>query len=192
MCMIFAKERAIRYHQCTKAIVSILNTTDAGTLMLTALDSPIARKQETVLFPTLRKLNIAFYAYSPLAGGFLTKTKSDIAAGKGRFDASSALGQEYIGMYGRPAYLDALEKWESISQDEGVGKAELAYRWVAFNSPLRREFGDRILFSGSTYRQVEETLGFVTRGPLSQKAVEGIEELWRGIEHEAPLDNFHK
>jgi len=35
--------------------------------------SAIARKFETTLFPTLRKLNIAFYAYSPLAGGFLTK-----------------------------------------------------------------------------------------------------------------------
>lgn len=36
--------------------------------------NPVARRQETELFPTLRKLNIAFYAYSPLAGGFLTKT----------------------------------------------------------------------------------------------------------------------
>ena len=31
--------------------------------------SPVARKQEQLLFPTLRKYNIAFYAYSPLAGG---------------------------------------------------------------------------------------------------------------------------
>lgn len=28
----------------------------------------VARKQETVLFPTLRKLGMCFYAYSPLAG----------------------------------------------------------------------------------------------------------------------------
>lgn len=48
--------------------------------------SPVARLQETLLFPTLRKLGIAFYAYSPLAGGFLTKTAEDIKQGKGRFN----------------------------------------------------------------------------------------------------------
>jgi aflatoxin B1 aldehyde reductase len=46
----------------------------------------VARKQEEVLFPTLRKLGIAFYAYSPIAGGFLTKTKKDIEDGKGYVD----------------------------------------------------------------------------------------------------------
>ena len=29
--------------------------------------SPVARKQEEILFPTLRKLGMAFYAYSPMA-----------------------------------------------------------------------------------------------------------------------------
>ena len=60
--------------------------------------SPVARKQETILFPTLRKLGISFYAYSPLAGGFLTKTKEDIEAGAGRFN-KEALGGMYAEMY---------------------------------------------------------------------------------------------
>lgn len=155
-------------------------------------DSPIARKQESLLFPTLRKLNIAFYVYSPLAGGFLTKSRSDIAAGKGRFDQSKALGQMYGSMYARPSYLDALEKWEKVAADEGVGRAELAYRWVAFNSPLKREYGDKVLYSGSSYKQVKETLDFFNRGPLSDSAVKAIDEVWKTIEHEAPLDNYHR
>jgi aflatoxin B1 aldehyde reductase len=51
--------------------------------------SPVARRQETELFPTLRKLGIAFYAYSPLAGGFLTKTVEQIKDGAGRFNVRS-------------------------------------------------------------------------------------------------------
>ena len=47
--------------------------------------NPVARHFETDLFPTLRKLGMVFYAYSPLAGGFLTKTVEDFYAGKGRF-----------------------------------------------------------------------------------------------------------
>ena len=38
------------------------------------------------------------YAYSPLAGGFLTKTKEDIEAGAGRFN-KEALGGMYAEMY---------------------------------------------------------------------------------------------
>ncbi|RQM07799.1 hypothetical protein DH86_00000671, partial [Scytalidium sp. 3C] len=36
--------------------------------------SAVARRQEAEIFPILDKYKIAFYAYSPLAGGFLTKT----------------------------------------------------------------------------------------------------------------------
>lgn len=57
--------------------------------------SAVTRKQEEVLFPALRKLGISFYAYSPLAGGFLTKTRQDIIDGKGRFDPSAPIGSLY-------------------------------------------------------------------------------------------------
>lgn len=55
--------------------------------------SPVARKQEDLLFPTLRKLGISFFAYSPIAGGFLTKTAQEIKDGKGRFNTNEAIGQ---------------------------------------------------------------------------------------------------
>ena len=54
--------------------------------------SPVARKQETILFPTLRKLNMSFYAYSPIAGGFLAKSKQYILDKKGRFDPDTPIG----------------------------------------------------------------------------------------------------
>ena len=46
--------------------------------------SVIARRPETTLFPLLRDLKIAFYAYSPLAGGFLTKTREQLTEGVGQ------------------------------------------------------------------------------------------------------------
>ncbi|KAL5332455.1 NADP-dependent oxidoreductase domain-containing protein [Aspergillus crustosus] len=56
--------------------------------------SAIARRAETELFPLLRKHNIEFYAYSPIAGGFLTKRPEDLIAeagpqGQGRWDPTS-------------------------------------------------------------------------------------------------------
>lgn len=57
--------------------------------------SAVARRQEEVLFPTLRKLGMSFYAYSPLAGGFLSKSKEQIQDGAGRFNTEGALSSLY-------------------------------------------------------------------------------------------------
>lgn len=152
--------------------------------------SAVARRQESELFPTLRKLGISFYAYSPMAGGFLTKTKQDVLDGKGRFDVSTPIGKMYSWLYSRPAYLEALAKWEQIAKDEGVSRADLAYRWVKYNSPLKPDHGDAIIVGSSSVKQLKETLDTINKGPLSDKAAKAIDELWEGVKHEAPVDNY--
>jgi len=154
--------------------------------------SAVARKQEELLFPTLRKLNMSFYAYSPIAGGFLTKTKQDVLDGKGRFDSSTPIGQMYASMYSKPAYLEALAQWEQIAKDEGITRADLAYRWVKYNSPLKPEHGDAIIIGASSSKQLKETLDSINKGPLSEKAVKAVDQVWETIKHEAPLDNYHR
>lgn len=154
--------------------------------------SAVARKQETLLFPTLRKLGMSFYAYSPIAGGFLVKTKQQVLDGAGRFDKNTPIGQMYTEMYAKPAYLSALEQWESIAKDEKCSRADLAYRWVKYNSPLDQEHGDAIIIGASKIEQLKETLKSINAGPLSESAVKRIDEVWETIKHEAPLDNYHK
>jgi aflatoxin B1 aldehyde reductase len=152
--------------------------------------NPVARAQETRLLPTLRKLNIAFYAYSPLAGGFLTKTVQQIKEGAGRFNDTDVNGL-YKNLYSKPALLDVLAKWDAAANEEGVPRAELAYRWVASNSFLSAENGDAIVVGASSIAQLEQTLASIRKGKLSDKAVEAIDRIWEEIKHEAPLDNFN-
>ncbi|KAJ4504156.1 hypothetical protein HRR83_008598 [Exophiala dermatitidis] len=153
--------------------------------------NPVARKVETLLFPTLRKLGIAFYAYSPLAGGFLTKTAQQVRDGAGRF-SETALGGMYRQMYARPSLLDSLDKWAKIAEEEGASRAELAYRWVTYNSPLKPEHGDAIIVGASSVEQLDQTLKGIETGPLSAKAAKAIDEIWEQIKHEAPLDNVSR
>lgn len=62
-------------------------------------------------------------------------------------------------MYGsKPAYLEALGEWEAIAKDVGCSRADLAYRWVTYNSPLKPEFGDAIIVGASRLEQFEQTL----------------------------------
>jgi len=160
--------------------------------------NPVARKQEELLFPTLRELGMSFYAYSPLAGGFLTKTKKQLLdtsesgmESRGRFDEKSPLAFMYRTLYYKPAYLDALDEWDAIAAEAGISKAELANRWVRFNSALRPEQGDAIIIGANTTERLEATLVGLEKGPLGEEIARRIDAVWKSVEHEAGLDNVN-
>ena len=155
------------------------------------LYSAVARRTETELFPVLRKHGIAFYAYSPIAGGFLTKTRADFEVeGKGRWDPNTFLGKLHNVLYKKPAMLEALDRWGKIAEEVGVSKAELAYRWVTYNSNLRGELGDSVIFGARNIGQLKETLAGLKNGPLSKEVEGKIDELWKLVEHDSPLNNL--
>lgn len=128
----------------------------------------------------LRKLGISFYAYSPIAGGFLTKTRKQLEEGVGRF-AKDQMYSVYHGLFVRDAYLESLDQWDRIAAEEGLGKPELAYWWLSFHSPLKAELGDGMVIGASSLAQLEETLRALSKGPLSDKAANNIELIWQGI-----------
>ncbi|KAJ4377435.1 hypothetical protein N0V83_000260 [Neocucurbitaria cava] len=150
--------------------------------------NPVARHLETNLFPTLRKLGISFYAYSPLAGGFLTKTAADLDAGAGRFN-EAAIGGLYSKLYDKPALRAALIKWNEVAEKEGVSKAELAYRWVAYHSILEGD-EDGVIFGASSLKQIEQTAKALKKGKLSEGAVKSVQEIWESVKDVAPVDNY--
>lgn len=152
----------------------------------------VARRQETELIPTLRKHNIAFYAYSPIAGGFLTKDVEQlVAGGEGRWDPSTFLGQMYHALYNKPTMLEGLRLWEAISKESGVPKAELAYRWVTYHSALKGDHADGVVFGSSNVDQLKNTLAGVKNGPLAPEVAKRIDEVWKIVEADSPLDNFN-
>lgn len=151
----------------------------------------VSRKIEKDLFPVLRELKIAFYAYSPIAGGFLARTSQEIEEGvKGRFDKSTQIGQMYQKLYNRPSLLKALHEWNTIAEKAGVSKAALAYRWIAYHSALREEYGDAVIIGGRTPGQVSETLEAIAEGPLKDDIAAHIENVWELVKDEAPVDNY--
>lgn len=150
--------------------------------------NPIARHLETQLFPTLRKLGMHFYAYSPLAGGFLTKTATDLDAGAGRFNKES-LGGMYGRLYDNAPMREALAKWNEIAEKEGVSKGELAYRWVGYHSALQGD-EDGVIFGASKVSQAEQTPQWLKKGKLSDEAVKSIDQIWDIVKDVAPIDNF--
>ncbi|KAL4876693.1 NADP-dependent oxidoreductase domain-containing protein [Aspergillus karnatakaensis] len=160
--------------------------------------SAVARHAEGGLFPVLRKYGITFYAYSPIAGGFLAKSVGELVAaaggwrGEGRWDPETFLGKLYHGLYNKGSLIEALKVWEGISNDAGISRAELAYRWVVYNSGLKVEDGDRVVIGARNLEQLQETLAAVRMGPLPKEIVDRIDGIWRIVQEDAPVDNFNK
>ncbi|CAG8888682.1 unnamed protein product [Penicillium egyptiacum] len=154
--------------------------------------SAIARQAEVDLIPTLRKHNMSFYAYSPIAGGFLTKEVEQLqAGGHGRWDPKSLFGGLYNALYNKPAMLEGLRLWGKISDESGIPKAQLAYRWVVYHSALKGELGDSIIFGASNVDQITQTVDGVGCGPLPAEIAAQVEEVWKIVESVAPVDNFN-
>jgi len=151
--------------------------------------SAVARRTENEIFPAVRKHNMAFYVYSPIAGGFLSKSRDDLFASGSRFAEGNLLATIYRPMYTKPSFLRALDEWDRIAKEEGVAMAELAYRWIVYHSKLSPEFGDAVIVGARSQEQLRATVEGVKRGPLSKEAVRRIEEIWEGIREDAPLDN---
>lgn len=150
------------------------------------------RRPDSELFPILRKHNIAFYAYSPIAGGFLTKTPEDITVhGKGRFEKGSFFGNMYNSLYNKPSMLNFLAEFGKLASNEGISQAELAYRWVTYHSQLSAENGDAIIIGSRYGTQLTSTLEGLKKGPLKEESAKKLDELWKGIEEDAILDNFN-
>jgi aflatoxin B1 aldehyde reductase len=150
----------------------------------------ISRRVEDELFPTLRELGIAFNAYSPIAGGFLTKTREQIAKGGTRFDKDQIRGI-YHTMYNRETFLDVLDDWHAIAKREGLSFSDLAYRWICLHSKLDAKYGDGVVFGAKGIQQLEQTLEACTaQAPLSSEAVRDIDDIWQKVKEDAFLDNL--
>ena len=132
-----------------------------------------------------------------MAGGFLAKTPASFGpnAGKadpkleGRWHPDNFLGKMYNNMYARPTLLAALQEWEDISKVSGISKSALAYRWMTFSSALKGRYGDGIILGGNP-EQLKETLEALSEGPLQDDMAERIQQIWKTVKAEAPVDNY--
>jgi aflatoxin B1 aldehyde reductase len=153
----------------------------------------VARRTETELFPILREHGMAFYAYSPIAGGFLTKTRAALSQSseiEGRWSRETAFGQLYHALYNKPRLLEALDMWNDISETTKIPRAELAYRWIVYHSHLDGKYGDAVVIGASRIMQLEQTLAGLRRGPLPEAAWKRIADIWEIVKHESILDSY--
>jgi aflatoxin B1 aldehyde reductase len=152
--------------------------------------SAAVRTNEESLFPTLRKLGYSIQAYSPMATGLLVKTPADFAAGKGSYNPDAFSGKILRPMFDKPSYMKMLAAFGKLSEESGISRTGLAYRWVRHHSFLKAELGDEMIIGGTTAEQVANSLKELEGGPLEPWVADRISQLWEIIKEDAPRDNL--
>ncbi|KAI1335584.1 Aldo/keto reductase [Xylariaceae sp. FL0016] len=143
----------------------------------------VYRNLEKTIMPTLRQHDIAFNAFSPLAGGFLTGRVSAGQAEGSRFEEGSAFGSNYRDWYLNENMHKAIETLSGILEAESISKAEAALRWIAYHSELGPT--DAIILGASRPSQVEETAKAIRQGHLPHDVVGAMNNLWYSFSSEA-------
>ncbi|KAI0062627.1 aflatoxin B1-aldehyde reductase [Artomyces pyxidatus] len=152
----------------------------------------IDRVNEDELFPCLRKFNIRFAAYSPLAGGFLTNAHLDEPdgvglAGNARFNPASPFSQHYIPRYAHS--VPVLRELKTLGEKHGLQLNEIAVRWIVHHSQMRPSDVGAI-YGGSKPESIERALTDHAKGPLPQEIVEALEDAWLRVKAKVPSYAF--
>ena len=150
----------------------------------------IARRPEEDLLPILRKYNIAFYAYTPGAGGmFSGKITRDSVHKEGtRWDKNTAVGQTYASLYHKDALFDAAQKVHDAAEKAGISGHAVALRWMLHHSALKG--GDAMIIGASSLQQLQSNLETCKAGPLPAEIVKVVEDVWEPAREFAPLSHM--
>ncbi|NLZ95171.1 MAG: aldo/keto reductase, partial [Bacteroidales bacterium] len=144
----------------------------------------LSRKVECELFEVVKNYRMRFYAYNPLAGGFLTGKYSSYSKkpSLGRFTYRPG----YKDRYWKPSFFKAIKVIEKECKKNRIPIAEAAYRWLAFHSMLDFSRGDAIVIGASKLEQLQQNIQSLAGGPLPVNVVEAFSSAWEISKADSP------
>jgi aflatoxin B1 aldehyde reductase len=143
----------------------------------------LCRTYEATLFPLLRKHDISFVAFSPLAGDFLTgkltlsNGPEDLQGTRFQVSDTNFGGMRYRGFYDKAAMHEALQKAAPVCTAHGVGLFEAALRWLLYHSCLDSDRGDCIIIGSSRISQIDSYVKARSAGPLQEELAKDLDAL---------------
>ncbi|KAL7755071.1 hypothetical protein ACKLNR_014828 [Fusarium oxysporum f. sp. zingiberi] len=140
----------------------------------------LVRTGEKELFPILRKNGMAFYAYSPAAGGLFSGSHKSPAP-NGRFDTAHKSGSITNSLYIKPSILGAVDKAIEVFAKHDIGGHAAALRWTAHHSILDKEYGDGLIIGASSPQQLESNVDTIEEGPLPEEVAAALNAVYEEV-----------
>lgn len=140
----------------------------------------ITRGMEKTLLPLLRAQGMSYYAFRPLAAGFLTGKFTNGQYEDTRFSDTHAHGKFFQVLYGDLNLRQAMRNLEAVLEPLGISSREAGIRWICYHSQLGAT--DAIILGVSKLVQIKENLESVSVGPLPENVVQSIEDIWSALD----------
>ena len=149
--------------------------------------NPITRQVEAELLPALRKCNIRFYAYNPLAGGLLSGKYKSIRdqPSDGRFGLKG-FKDRYRPRFWTEEHFEAVSIVRRACEAEQVPMAEAAFRWLTHHSKLKGGKNDGLIIGASSMKHQEANLSAIAKGPLPTSIVDAYDAAWQACRASCP------
>ncbi|KZT43447.1 Aldo/keto reductase [Sistotremastrum suecicum HHB10207 ss-3] len=141
------------------------------------------------LLPCLKKFGIRFFAYSPLASGFLAGTQIVGQQAQAGVSGTAFDNKLPYGKYLQDKYMHrstALLKIHEVAASHDLRLSELAFRWIQHHSALGPE--NAIVIGGSRPQHIKQALLDCTQGPLPDTVVHVIESAWAELKGNVGVD----
>jgi aflatoxin B1 aldehyde reductase len=149
----------------------------------------ICRSAETALLPILRKHDMAFVGYSPLAGGTLTgkltfSTPEELKGTRFELSDSNVAGMFERSKYDKAPIHDTIRKMSVICNSHGVGITDASLRWLLHHSALDGRNildgsnGDALIVGPKNVEQLQSYARAFGQGPLPDQLAQELDQLW--------------
>ena len=144
----------------------------------------ITRDVERELFPALRTVGIKFYAYNPLAGGFLTGKY--LHAQNEPSDGRFALNPAYVGRYWKENHFAAVDLIRRTCEANELMMADCALRWLIHHSFLRNPHKDGYIIAATSLDQFKGNLESCSGKELPESLIRIFDDAWEVVRPECP------
>ncbi|MCJ1310469.1 hypothetical protein MMC25_004133 [Agyrium rufum] len=143
----------------------------------------INRLAEDKLLPLLREHGVKYYAFSPLAGGFLTgkvtrarDENNDNTLNRTRWKGGMA---QYPNTYDQPPMHDALRKLQAHCTERALTLTEVSLRWLVHHSALHAD--DAFIVGATRVEQLVNGVKEARKGPLDEETRVAVDDLWNDV-----------
>eukprot|EP00930_Biecheleria_cincta_P024534 TRINITY_DN1754_c1_g1_i1.p1 TRINITY_DN1754_c1_g1~~TRINITY_DN1754_c1_g1_i1.p1 ORF type:complete len:393 (+),score=65.35 TRINITY_DN1754_c1_g1_i1:59-1180(+) len=140
------------------------------------LYNPLNRLAEAELIPVLRKHDIGFIAYNPLAAGLLSGKHSlqgDVLPGRFKDNPN------YLPRFYTQPNFDAVVAIRNACEEAGLAMVPATYSWLLRHSQLDGCQGDGLLLGASSLAQLEQNLeACLAAEPLPPSVLSAFDAAW--------------
>lgn len=92
---------------------------------------------------------------------------------------NNPLGKMIQGAFWAEDLRSAMKRFDIAVKAKGLSSAEVAIRWAAHHSALCKD--DAMILGASLVAQIQESVGFIRKGELSENVLSLADELWESV-----------